>query len=228
MGLFRRQRQVGPREYGAAGARYTDWLKAGFDWNLKNRTGGEFFPLHLAASFAAAHAATALLHSLPASPYFSRPGALQDEELSTLLIRMRWAMSYLLLKQTDAGEEICRAALEESAIFFSRNEEERDDARSFSGGLLEEDTWQSRVDRLGDMLISGRPAAPGRMGLIAAFITEPLKEPSDDFFGDSNRLIATNATFVIPCLDHGTEAGLQMLEEIHRKGWTQVLQELVN
>ena len=90
----------------------------------------------MATTYAAAHAATTLLHAVPRSPFFSRPGALDDVKLETFLVRMRWVMTFRLLWEIEADEEWIRAVIEESAIFFSRDKAERDDVLAVAKEIL--------------------------------------------------------------------------------------------
>lgn len=143
-------------EYDAAGERYLAVLKSGFtaslQADLRDDGKGEFAPLHLAASFAGASATTALLHYVPEScpeqPFFTRPEAVDPATVETVLVRMRWAMTYMLPDRMDSDGELIRAAMEESATFFARDEEEHSDVLVLiNSDLLSEDTTENTLER---------------------------------------------------------------------------------
>jgi hypothetical protein len=227
MGLFRRRpRPVQPDDYFAAGSEYLAYLKDCFEWNFENRPKGQFFPLHISACFGAAHATTALLHSLPDSPYFSQPWEVDEEGRNRLLLRMEHVIGYLLIRKTDADDDLVRRALEEACEFFARSRAEHDEGLAFVGELLAEDTWENRASRVSREILTGRARGPGEVGLLAGYLVEPITARSDDPIGATLDLTVTNAEFVVPCLEHGLETALAMFDEIGEKGWDQFVKEM--
>jgi hypothetical protein len=234
-----RDRSLSSQEYDAAGARYLAYLQSGFSASLqadlRDDGNAEFFPLHLAASFAAGHATTALLHYVPESypeqPFFTRPEAVDQAKVETVLTRMRWAMTYMLPDQMDTDEELIRAAMEESATFFARDEDERSDVLVLvNSDLLSEDTPENTLEQATRAMITGRPYAPmtgpaRKTAHLVAFVTQPLNPPSTDFHGDSIKA-AASYPFVVERFNDGLEAGFMMLNTIQAEGWQAVLDEL--
>jgi hypothetical protein len=223
-------------EFDAAEERYLAYLMMSFHASLqadvRDDANAEFFPLHLAASFAGAHATASLLHSVPESfseqPFVTRPEAVDDAKVQTVLTRMRWAMTYLLPDHIDTGEELIRAAMEESAAFFARDEEERSDILDLvNSDLLSEDTTENTLKRA---LTTGRPYAPvsgpaRKTAHLVAFVTQPLNPPSTDFDGDSIKA-AEYYPFVLECFNGGIEVGFMVLSTIQAEGWQAVLDEI--
>lgn len=220
--LRRRPGPVPPDRYAEAGRRYVAWLKATFEWTAENREGARFLPLHLAASYAAAHAVTALLHSQPDSPYFRQPEDVDEPTTKALCNRMRWAMTFIVGRETTTDHAVITAAMEESAVCFGRDEAERKTARSFAAQLFDTRTPETIAQWTFREMQSGYAVAPGESGVICAFVTRPVARPSRDYVDDSIDLLTTNAEFTIPCLHHGIEAGDEILDEIEKLGWPQV------
>jgi tetratricopeptide (TPR) repeat protein len=99
--------------------------------------------------------------------------------------------------------------------------------------LLAEDTLENTMEQELRAMDAGRPTAPTtgparRTAALAAFVTQPLIPTANDYnrFTTDSLEALVSLPFVVACFTDGLEAGFQMLDSIHAKGWQTVLDEL--